>query len=340
MIQRFHSIHDIDPEFVINVELLLEEDIPSFKSLVQIQDLAPQGCMFTYFLFFGPTQNAPVGFAQLCLKPVSFQKILPWHKKINFWDKTRSGWKQLSWQIGDGFSGLCVFNPKFLKQGKEALQSLLEEYEIRDDIVAEEIFYLKGFQEFHANSEKNVFFTKDFYVLDPIFRVSKNYQEYLETLDPNFQHLIKENWRNLHQVEKIKLGDYSNSMEIIKKFPPAQDFPKDLISSDSQILTFEKGDSILGFLLVIKGKNGNIFFDSFSFESSNKAIIKEEHYVQYAVFKFYEMEETKKCHLLKSGKKYAFETKNEMAFYLSQGFGVKTVVRKFKSHIKELSIPL
>jgi len=338
--QRFHSIHEIDPEFVTNIEFLLQEDVASFKSLVQLHDNAPEGCMFTYFLFFGPTQNAPVGFAQLCLKPVPSKKILPWHKKIKFWDKTRFSWKQLTWQMGEGLSGLCVFDPKFLRSGKEKIQNLIEEYEKRSDIVAEETYCLKGLHEFSSSWQADNVWSKEFYVLDPLPRASKNYQDYIEALDTEVQKLIREGWRNLHRKGEIELGDYSSISEIIKKFPTNAEFPKNLIQPDSQILTFEKGDKILGCIIVLKGKNGNIFFEPFPFEPEGKALVNDELYTQYALIKFFEMEGARKCHLMKFGNKLTFEDKNDLKFFQSQGFGFKTVVRRFKSRLKELSTPL
>ncbi len=340
MVQSFHSIHEIDTEFVTSIEFLLQEEVASFKSLVDLHDLAPEGCLFTYFLFFGPTQNAPVGFAQLCLKPIPFKKIIPWHKRMNFWDKSRHHWKQLSWQIGNGLCGLCVFDPKFLRSGKEKVQSLIEEYEKRSDIVAQETYYLKGLQEFSSLWNQTDQWSKEFFVLDPLNRASKSYEDYILSLNPEVQNLIKESWKTLYQKRKIKLGDYASVSEITKKLPPNTEIPQSLIESESQVLTFEKEDKVLGCILVQKGKNGNIFFEPFPFEPEGEVLVNDELYTQYALLKFFETDGGRKCHLTKFGKKLTFEDKSDLIFFQSQGFGFKTVGRKFKSQLKELSYPL
>jgi hypothetical protein len=340
IVQSFHSIHDIDHEFVTSIEFLLQEEIASFKSLVELHDQAPEGCLFTYFLFFGPTQNAPVGFAQLCLKPVPFKQVLPWHKKLNFWNKSRKSWKQLSWQLGSGLGGLCVFDPKFLRMGKEKVQALMDEYEKRSDIVAQESFYLKGLQEFNSKWEEADQWSKEFYVLDPLTRATKSYQDYLESLSKDIQKLIRESWKNLYQKGKIELGDYSSFSEIAKKFPKDCDIPKHLLESESQILTFETEDKVLGCLMVQKGKNGNFFFEPYPFEPESEALVKDELYTQYALLKFFETDEARKCHLMKFGLKLTFDDKRDLSFFQSQGFSFKTVGRKFKTHLKELSHPL
>ena len=104
----------------------------------------------------------------------------------------------------------------------------------------------------------------------------------------------------------------------------------------AQILTFEKDDRILGCLVVLKGKSGNVFFEPFLFETESEALIMDELYTQYALLKFFEMPESRKCHLLKFGTKVIFDDKEELKFFLEQGFQSKTVTRSFYSRIPEL----
>lgn len=339
MVQKYHSIHEIDPEFIPNIEALLQEDVASFATLVQRHDGAPANEVFTYFLFFGPTQNAPIGFAQLCLKSIPADKI-PWTKKMAFWNKDYEHWKQASWLVGDGTSGVCVFDPRFARTGKEKIQELIKEYETRDDIKAHEIYCLKGLQDFAFSKNYEHKWTKETYILEPLTKAFKTYQDYLTSLSSDVQADIKAAWKDLHKKTKIELGDYPSPHETPKTLP----IPKEQLEVwdqwGAQVLTFEKDLKVLGCLLVLKGKNGNVFFEPYPFEPEENSLVNDELYTQYALFKFFDMPDARKCHLMKFGSKLVFDEKDDLKFFQAQGFQIKTVVRNFESNLKELVAPL
>lgn len=340
IVQKFHSIHEIDPEFIQNIEFLLQEDVASFDTLVQRHDGAPTGHVFTYFLFFGPTQNAPIGFAQLCLKPIPAAEILPWHKKLKFWDKSRHHWKQVTWQIGDGSSGLCVFDPKYARSGKEKIQELIREYEAREDLMAQELYCLKGLQDFTMSWNSDIIWSKEAYVLEPLSKAFKSYQDYMASLEPEVKKLVKQSWKDLHKKGHVELGDYPSPLETPKTLPIPAEQLETWAKWGAQVLTFEKDLKILGCLLVLKGRNGNVFFEPFPFEPEGEVIVNDELYTQYALLKFFEMPEARKCHLMKFGSKLVFEDKEDLKFFKDQGFQLKTVIRQFQSRLKELTHPL
>jgi hypothetical protein len=338
MVQKFHSIHEIDTEFVPNIEALLQEDVASFATLIQRHDAAPAGCVFTYFLFFGPTQNAPIGFAQLALKPLP--NLLPWHKKLAFWNKDHLSWKQVTWEIGDGSSGLCVFDPKYARSGRDKVQELIREYEARPDIMAQELYCLKGLQDFNISWNAENKWGKEAYVLEPLHKAFKSYQDYLNSLEPEVKKFIKESWGELHRSGQIELGDYSSPLETPKTLPIPAEQLETWAKWGAQVLTFEKDLKVLGCLIVLKGRNGNVFFEPFPFEPEGASLVHDELYTQYALIKFFEMPEARKCHLMKFGSKLVFEEKEDLKFFQSQGFQLKTVVRQFQSRLKELTKPL
>jgi hypothetical protein len=340
IVQKFHSIHEIDPEFIQNIELLLQDEVASFSTLVERHDEAPPGHAFTYFLIFGPTQNAPIGFAQLCLKPIPPDALLPWYKKFKFWDKTHLQWKEASWQIGDGSTGLCVFDPKFTRSGKEKLQQIIREFEARDDIMAQEFYLPKGLQDFTMSWNSETKWAREFSVLEPMSRGYKTYQDYLQSLGPEIQNLIKDSWKELHQKGHIELGDYPSLSEIPMPLPISSEQFETWKKWGVQILTFEKDFKILGCLLILKGRNGNIFFEPFPFEPEGEALVSDDLYTQYALLKFFEMPEARKCHLVKHGSKLIFEDQEDLKFFKEQGFQSKTVVRTFQSRLPGLSKPL
>lgn len=340
IVQKYHSVLEIDPEFITSIEVLLKEEVPNFKALVKRHDEAPSTDVFTYFLFFGPTQNTPIGFAQLTLRKIPSKKYLPWWRRLMFWKKDHHHWKEAIWKCLDGSAGYCVFDPKYARNGKEKVHGLIKEYQSRIEVRAEHIHSLKGLQDYRPANESDVLWTKETYIIEPMAKASKTYQDYLSHLTENTQADIKNEWKHLHKVGKIELGDYPTVNHLKKSLPLSPEELSELSSSGNQILTFEKEDKILGCLSVAIGKDGNVFFEPFPFESAGTAEVGDELYIQYALLKFFEMPDSRRCHLLKHGEKMRFDDKTELSFFLDQGFQAKTVVEQFTSNLPGLDRPL
>ncbi|HXH73494.1 MAG TPA: hypothetical protein VNJ08_00915 [Bacteriovoracaceae bacterium] len=340
IVQKFHSIHEIDPEFIANIETLLQEDVANFDALVQRHDQAPSTDVFTYFLFFGPTQNAPIGFAQLSLRQIPWRNYLPWWRRLMFWKKDHLHWKQVTWQLGDGSHGLYVMDSKFARTGKEKIHELIKEYEARPDIQAAGIFCIKGLQDFQVSWDTGTKTMKEVYVLEPLTKAFKSYQDYLASLDPEIRGQIKAAWKTLHINETIKLGDYPTPAEAPTALPIEPDLLKVWAKWGAQVLTFENGGTILGCLLVLRGRSGNIFFEPFLFEPEGSPLVSEELYTQYALLKFFEMPDARKCHLMRFGAKLVFEEKADLLFFQDQGFQLKTITQSFHSRLKGLDRPV
>lgn len=341
IVQRFHSIHDIDTEFIPSLEILLQEDVPSFKSLIEKHDNAPAGDVFTYFLFFGPTQNTPIGFAQLCLRTLPGDDLIPWHDKIfKFWKKDHLHWKQVTWKVGNGNSGLFVFDPRFSRSGKDKLQELIREYELRPEIKSQELFSIKGLQDFQSTWPTDNKWSKDRYVIEPLIKSSKSYQDYLGSLNQEVGGHIKQCWKDLHQKSKVELGDYQSAKDTPQTIPIDEKILKLWDQLGVQILTFEKDLKVLGCLVVQRGKNGNIFFEPFPFEPESEAVVTDELYTQYALLKFFEMPDARKCHMLKFGTKFVFDEKEDLIFFQEQGFQFKTIIQSFSSKLSGITNPL
>ncbi|MBA2405689.1 MAG: hypothetical protein H0V66_13010 [Bdellovibrionales bacterium] len=341
IVQKFHSIHDIDTEFIPSLELLLQEDVPSFKNLIEKHDHAPEGDVFTYFLFFGPTQNTPIGFAQLCLHSLPGDDLITWHEKLfKFWKKDHLHWKQVTWKVGDGNSGLFVFDARFSRSGKDKIQSLIREYEARPEIKSQEMFFIKGLQDFQSSWSSDVRWSKERFVLEPLVKASKTYEEYLNSLDKEVSQQIKQSWKDLHQKSKVELGDYLSAKETPQTIPIDEKLLKVWGKLGVQILTFEKDLKVLGCLLVQKGKNGNIFFEPFPFEAQGEHVVADELYTQYALLKFFEMPDARKCHMLNSGTKLVFDEKEDLKFFQEQGFQFKTITQSFVSKLPNVTKPV
>lgn len=340
IVQKFHSIHEIDPEFIQSIEVLLQEELVNFSSLVERHDTAPETDVFTYFLFFGPTQNSPIGFAQLCLRQIPSEKFRTFGQKMKFWDKSHLHWKQLTWQVGDGSHGLYVFDSRFARTGKEKLQELIKEYEDRSDVMAQCLYTLKGMQEFRLSWTPGPLWTKEFFVIEPLNKSFKTYEDYLKSLAPTVQKQIKASWKQLHKGVDIKLGDYANAKDTPNTIPVDEKMLASWIKLGAQVLTFEKDLKVLGCIVVLKGRGGNFFFEPFPFEPEGGALVNDDLYTQYALLKFFEMPEARKCHLMKNGSKLTFEEKADLQFFEDQGFHARTVVKTFCSRLLGLDRPV
>lgn len=339
IVQKFHSIHEIDPEFISSIELLLKEDVPSFNTLKLRHDQAPVTDVFSYFLFFGPTQNTPIGFAQVTLRKIPWEKHVPWWRRLMFWKKDHLHWKEAIWKVNDGSGGLYVFDSRFVRSGKEEVQKLMSEYEKRGDVMAQHHFLVKGLQDFSSGWSDVNRGSEELFVLEPLPRSSKSYQDYLQTLSKDTHKLVKTSWKDL-KTHDVSVGDYPSLSMVNKDLPLNQDVQKLLMSQEAQLLTFEKGDQILGCVSVIKGKDGNVFFEPFPFEPQESPLVGDELYTQYALLKFFEMPEARRCHLFKDGVKLLFKNKEDLSFFTDQGFQAKTIQTHFYSRLKTLAAPV
>jgi hypothetical protein len=339
LVQKFHSIHEIDTEFVQNLESLLQEEIMSFDILIERHDLAPATDVFTYFLFFGPTQNAPIGFAQLCLRSIPTEGLIPWHRKLKFWSKDYLHWKEAIWKVGDGNFGFVVSDPRFSRSIKEKMQELIKEQEARPEVMAQHLFCLKGMQEFHSSWSTENRWSRDSFILEPLMKSYKTYPEYLGNLPKEVAGIVKEAWKKLHKESKVELGDYPNLSELPVEINLDESVKARFKKHQAQILTFEKDKKILGCLSVFKGKGGNVFIEPYPFEPEGDSLVHDDLYIQYAILKFHEMPDARKCHIMKHGTKLLFEEKEDLKFFQEQGFQFRTVTQHFCSKIPNFTNP-
>src|SRR5690554_304918 len=338
MVQQYHSIHEIDSEFLPSIEYLLEEEIPHFNILIRKHDTAPEREMFTYYLFFGPSHNMPVGFAHVGLKFLDID-CRSFSQKLKFWNKDYTHWKQLDWNLAGTSIGMGVFNQKAGLSGHKKIQSILENYLSREDIVSYNLFNPKHLSETTLPGMKHSF-QKDHYHLLPLTRSVNNYQEYLATLEKESQKEIKKQWKELYKIHQIELGEYPD----LNETPPGLPFDEATLNfwkeMNGQLLTFHKEGQVLGCILMLEGKNGNFFFEPFPFESAQEAKVNDILYIQYAILKFFEFSHSRKCHILKGLNKLIFQDKEDLAFFADQGFSYKHMIQSFFSKIEKLSRPL
>lgn len=337
MVQQYHSIHEIDPEFIPSIETLLEEEIPHFNVLIKKHDSAPEKEMFTYYLFFGPTHNLPVGFSHIALKFLD-KDYRPFAQKFKFWNKNHKHWKQFDWSSNGTSIGLGVFHQRAGVSSGKKMGEILDKYTSREDIVAFNIFHLKNSQQGFTHREPKHYFQKDHYHLAPLIKSVNTYQDYLMSLEPESQKEIKRNWMELHKTHQIELGEFQ-SLDLAPPLPFSVEQKEYWASMNVQVLTFNKETSILGCILMFEGKNGNFFFDPHPFEGADEALVSDILYIQYAILKFFEFSHSRKCHIVKNLDKLVFQDKEDLAFFADQGFSYKHIIQDFSSLITKLDKP-
>ena len=338
IVQKFHSLHEIDPEFTPALELLLKEEVPNFDFIKRAQDRSPENDFFTYFLFFGPTQNTPIGFAQLRLRSVPSELYLSLKEKISFWDKKHKHWKEAAWNVFGGNSGVCLFDAKFTRSGLDKVQNIIYDYETRADIVAHDIHILKGIQNFKLKTLSPVT-TRSRFVLEALTKSANNYQDYLSGLSTETAKEIKTEWKKLRDAGNVNVGDFPLPAKNLD-LPFSQEDQTLWASWGSTILTFEKDEKILGCILMVPGKDGNYFFEPFPLEPEGKEIVPDQMYIQYALLKFHDVKEARRCHIFRSGGKLTFTDKKELEYFTLQGFQTKEISEVFYSRLDGLVSPL
>lgn len=338
IVQEFNSLHDIDPEFIPALEVLLKEEVPNFHFIERAQDGSPESDHYSYFLFFGPTQNTPIGFGQVCLRKIPSENYRSFCQKLAFWNKEHRHWKQAIWNVFGGNSGVCLFDAKFARSGLEKMQSIIHEYESRLDLMAHDIHLLKGLQNFKLKNHSPIHLRSRF-VLEPLPKAAKNYEDYLASLSPESRKEIKSEWKKLRNAGNVNMGDYPL---------PAKDLDLPFTSEQTDlwatwgasVLTFELEKKILGAILMVPGKDGNYFFEPFPFEPESHAIVNDQMYIQYALLKFHDVREARRCHIMKSGAKLTFTDKKELEYFTLQGFQTKEISEVFYSRLDGLVAPL
>jgi hypothetical protein len=342
IVQEFNSLHEIDPEFIPALELLLKEEVPNFQFIERAQDGSPETDLFTYFLFFGPTQNTPIGFAQVCLRKIPADNYLSfWQKlwrKICFWNKDHLHWKEAVWNVFGGNSGVCLFDAKFSRSGLEKMQELIHKYEGRSDILAHDIHLLKGIQNFKLLNLSPIHSGSRF-VLESLPKSSKSYQDYLGSLSKETGKEIKSEWKKLRDAGNVNVGDFPLPASEVN-LPFSQDELSLWESWGGTVLTFEKDKKILGCILMVPGKDGNYFFEPFPLEPENDMTVSDHMYIQYALLKFYDVKEARRCHIFRSGGKLTFTDRKELDFFTHQGFQTKEISENFYSRLEGMTVPL
>lgn len=321
--QKFHSLSEIDPEFISAIEALMHEHWSDFEAWKKAEAQAPADVTFNYWLFFGPTQNSPVGISQVMLEKINADLYLPWWKKVtSLLDKNIDQWKIARWQLAQGADGSAIFDARFARTGREKLIELFKEVESRKDVIAMSILAAHG-QPSPKPSWPEIFHQTEAtsHVLKPWVRSHKAYQDYLASLPEEMARNIQSSWKSMHKDQSITLGDYPTMASRKELFEACRGFDRTSIEDyPGGILTFQKNDLVLGYVRYHQGQQGTLFIEPTPLEPQGQEIVTDDVYVQYGLLKAHEMSEIKKVIVVRQGSLFKLGSQAEVEFFKAQGF--------------------
>lgn len=325
--QKFHSLNEIDPEFITSLENLLHEEWPDFQCWKADEQNSPVHDTYTYWLFFGPTHNAPVGVTQLCLRKLNPEKSNVWWRKVGKVFGIKSADHRLAaWSLGSCTEGPALFDPRFSRSGREKFWELQKEVEARPEVIAESIILPQGWG--HPRPAWNEITHENREVwqgLRPMDKRHKLYQDYLGTLPLAQRTIIQNGWKKIHDA-KVKLGDFptlASREDLLKECP---DFDQKVFSDKhGGLLTFQKDNKLLGALHFQKGQQGTWFFEPIPLETQGSEVVDDQLYVQYALLKWHEISEARKLVVVRHNRPLRLTSAAEEQFFTSQGFATRSV---------------
>ncbi len=303
--QKYNSAEDIDPEFIPSLEALLENCIPSFDLIKSYEKAASENIHFAYYLFFGNTTNAPIGFAQIQIEKNKVEKKSFFGKflKENKLDPKND--KHLKWSIPGSLKEGIVFDPRFIKHACNKANKIFNDYLERKDIHTQELVYSQAYEELGFEQGKQKGQNKQLTTLDVFIKNKNSYEDFMSDLPFDIQKLIKTSWRMIQADLKLKMGEYSSFKDIFsyKKQGAAQYknlktkpiFLKYLnMESNIEFLTLESDQEVETIVAFTKGSGNHAFYEVLYISDHVPEFIAH----QMAMLKFFERENLDKLHTL------------------------------------------
>lgn len=160
--------------------------------------------------------------------------------------------------------------------------------------------------------------------LKPFERIQPNYEAYLATLAPATTKQVQLAWRRIHKEAKVSLGDFptpASREDLWKECPHADRTCLDSLTGG--VLTFQKGDDLLGYIHYRQGHSGTWFFEPTPLENEDTETVNDQLYVQYALLKFFEMPTARLLVINRNQRPMRLENGPDEEFFIAQGFHVE-----------------
>lgn len=306
LVQKYHSVHEIDEEFLPGIEDLLEGELSSFEEFAYWSKKAPENVHYNIFLFFNPVKNTPVGLAMLQMIKIEDAK------KSIFRLKPKSEQKiYLNWKI-PGLTGRGIlYHPLFEEEVMAEFLKVKEKFESRENVIHEEIVTdsevlvksLKGSHQIYPSHSSHV----------PLVKVHAKVEDYFQMTGQNYEacferivSFMKENKINVVPGESIK--------DIFRNIPGGKDLylelkdhPKLKFSkkANAYYIGLIKEESVLSILSFIEGKNDFLYHDLIAFNNWTPSKEDGKVFLTMVIDHFYHSEKAK--HLICNTSPYSKE---------------------------------
>jgi hypothetical protein len=303
--QKYNSAFDIDAEFIPSLEKLLSNCIPSFELIKNYEKSADEDTSFTYYLFFGNTTNAPVGFAQLELKKGKTIKKTFMSKLFKKDLLAVQNESIIKWSIPGSLREGIIFEPMYVKHACEKTKKIFNKLFERKDVSSQNLIYCDAYLEMNKLSDTWKSNSINHCIPETLVKNRSSYEEFVQKLPSEIQSKIKNSWKQIHKELNLKMGDFTNFKESfqykskgssqykeLKKHPKIEKYIK--LEENINFLTLESDQEVMAFIIFIKGKGINSFYDTLILNDNVTEIMTH----QIAILKFYEMIECNRLHFL------------------------------------------
>ncbi len=316
--QKFHSLNEIDPEFIAALGELTHDLCPQFAHWRALEEAAPKDDTFIYWLFFGPKQNTPVGVAQVSLRKSSVRPHWPWWKK---W-RANKNWRIATWGVcGEGHPP-AVFAAAYEEEGHRKCLGLMAEVEKRPELVGEEVVLSPEWPR-PATPWEDVPHerSRTWRALRPFERQAPDYKTYLTSLAPAVARDALNAWKRVHKEAQVRLGDFPPGAARDDLLLECTEINRALLNAcPGGLLTFQQGNQLLGFIHYRQGHAGTWFFEPVPLETQGQETVPDQLYLQYALLKLHELRDARHLVLQRQTRHLRLDSAEEEEFFTQQGF--------------------
>jgi hypothetical protein len=296
--QKYHSILEIDHEFIPGLEALLIEYAPSFEWFKNFESNAPKSTHFTYYLFFGDRNNVPIGFAQVAI--TSCMQVRPWYRK--FLNTTSK--KHLNWHTPTSSTEGVIVDPFYSKKAIDKTKDIIMGYFDRSEIEQQSLTLSSAYDEINQGQQmewRSKKYAKK--IANTLVKSGNSYENYLEQQSDQLRKHTQHNWKKLYSSMGIEIGDFNSFKAIFEYRSNGANLYKNLkkdqeiipyLSEKTTYVTFEKDKEIQAILFLVKGQRNHYFFDWKIFNSE----VTAQMMIQLAILKFYELNHATHLHPL------------------------------------------
>lgn len=297
IVQKYHSLLDLDEEFTLPLEELLANDAPCLQALKKRELESPSAVHFVYFLFFGKQSNAPIAFARACLYTQKNQD------KRWFFAKKEQVTKRVFWSLSledepCPTSGICIAAGRET-QTLEKWRTIIEDFDKRAEVREQRILVQAQYEQYLRKLFPKAQISAPVSQRTYLLKAHSSYERYTQELDKNTRASVKRLWQNLYANKDLRIGEYhafkeaftyksqgSLQYQKLKK----EEHLKFFIENSCRFLTLEGPTEVDCLIFIMQNSHGHMFFSHYSLQGS----YDEDVITQVAIMHFYEKGEANK----------------------------------------------